>query len=103
MLEKEIALFNLVELNYKNDKQTYNKACNNYLSQLLICQRLFVERKQNYTKEERREIKGRIKVAFEFAKEKRMVTIGMKQKVSLLSYPIFVLISYIYVFYLSLK
>ena len=103
VLDKEMALFNLVEQNYKDDKVVYNKACNNYLSQLLICQRLFVERKQNYIKEERSEIKGRIKVAFEFAKAKRMVIIGMKQKVSLLSYPIFVLISYLYVFYLSLK
>lgn len=103
VLVAEKLLFEFVEQNYKNDKTIYNRVCNNYLSQLLICQRLFVERKQNYTKEERSEIKGRIKVAFEFAKAKRMVTIGMKQKVSLLSYPIFILISYLYVFYLSLK
>lgn len=103
VLVAEKLLFEFVEQNYKNDKTIYNRVCNNYLSQLLICQRLFVERKQNYTKEERSEIKGRIKVAFEFAKAKRMITIGMKQKVSLLSYPIFVLISYLYVFYLSLK
>ena len=49
------------------------------------------------------EIKGKIKGAFDFAKEKKMIAIGFKQKISLLSYPIFVLISYIYVFYLSLK
>ena len=103
VLDKEMALFNLVEQNYKDDKVVYNKVCNNYLSQLLICQRLFVERKKDYTKEERSEIRGRIKEAFEFAKVKGMVTIGMKQKISLLSYPIFVLISYLYVFYLSLK
>ena len=103
VLTAEKLLFQLVEQNYKEDKEIYNKVCNNYLSQLLICQRLFVEKKKDYTKEERREKKGRIKVAFEFAKVKGMVTIGMKQKVSLLSYPIFVLISYLYVFYLSLK
>ena len=103
VLDKEKALFEFVEQNYKNDKEIYRKVCNNYLSQLLICQRLFVERRKDYTKEEKIEIKKKIKEAFEFAKEKGMVAVGMKQKLSLSAYPIFVLISYLYVFYLSLK
>ena len=103
VLVAEKLLFELVEQNYKSEKEIYNRVCNNYLSQLLICQRLFLERKKNYTKEEQEEIKGKIKGAFDFAKEKKMIATGFKQKISLLSYPIFVLISYIYVFYLSLK
>lgn len=103
VLVAEKLLFELVEQNYKSDREIYNKVCNNYLSQLLICQRLFLERKKNYTKEEQKEIKGKIKGAFDFAKEKKMIPIGFKQKMSLLSYSIFVFISYIYVFYLSLK
>ena len=103
VLDKEKALFEFVEQNYKNDKEIYRKVCNNYLSQLLICQRLFVERRKDYAKEEKIEIKRKIKEAFTFAKEKGMVAVGMKQKLSLSAYPIFVLISYLYVFYLSLK
>lgn len=103
VLIAERLLFDFVKENFKDDREIYNKVCNNYLSQLLICQRLFLERKKDYTKEEQKEIKGKIKSAFDFAKEKKMIATGFKQKISLLSYPIFVLISYIYVFYLSLK
>lgn len=103
VLDKEKALFEFVEQSYKSDGEIFNKACNSYLSQLLICQRLFLERKKNYTKEEQKEIKGKIKGAFDFAKEKKMIPFGFKQKLSLVSYPIFILISYIYVFYLLLK
>ena len=103
VLVAEKLLFEFVEQNYREDREIYNKVCNNYLSQLLICQRLFVERKKDYTKEEKIEIKKKIKEAFDFARAKGMIPFGMKQKVSLISYPIFVLISYLYVFYLSLK
>lgn len=103
VLQKENLLFEFVEKNYNRNDEIWVIACNGYLSQLLICQRLFLEKKKEYTKEEQKEIKEKIKRAFDFVKEKNMIASGFKQKISLLSYPIFVLISYIYVFYLSLK
>ena len=103
VLQKENLLFEFVEKKYNKDDEIWMTACKGYISQLLVCQRLFLERKKDYTKDEQKEIKEKIKHAFDFAKEKKMVPIGFKQKISLLSYPIFVLISYIYVFYLSLK
>ena len=103
VLSAERLLYDFVRENYKNDSDVMLAVNNSYILQLLICQRLFLERKNRYTKQEQDIVQNKIKEAFLYAKQEKMNTIGLKQTISMVSYPIFLFISYLYVFMLKLK
>ncbi len=97
-----------VELTYKfakenfNDKNVFRRIENEYLTNLLFCQRDYYLY-EHYKLTNRTEIIKKIKSAYRFAKNEKMQPQSRKQKICLLSYHLMRLISCIYGFYLRNK
>ena len=83
-----------------NDKEVFNRLNNEFLTNLLFCQRDYYLY-EHYKLKEKNVINEKIVKAYKFAKKEQMKPSNLKQRSCMLSYSVFRFISYIYSFYLK--
>ena len=94
-------IYRLAKENYK-EKEVFDRLDNEFLTNLLFCQRDYYLYNHNKLKEAK-EILEKLKSAYKFAKAEKMNTCNLKQKICMLSFPIFQTVSYIYSIFLKYK
>lgn len=94
-------IYNFAKENF-TEEEVFNKLDNEFLTNLLFCQRDYYLYNHNKLKEAK-EILERLKSAYSFAKAEKMSACNLKQKICMLSFPIFQTISYIYSIFLKNK
>ena len=95
------AIYRFAKENY-TEKSVFEKLDNEFLTNLLFCQRDYYLY-EHYKLKEARDICKKIKAAYNFAKKEKMQARNGKQKVCMLSYHLMRFISYIYGLYLRIK
>ncbi len=96
---KSIELIYILARENFDDKEIFTRLDNEFISNLLFCQRDYY-RYEHYKLKEKEIIKEKVKSAYKFAKKEKMQTCNFKQWLSMLSFPIFQTISFMYGAYL---
>ena len=92
-------IYKLAKENY-TEKSVFEKLDNEFLTNLLFCQRDYYLY-EHYKLKEKNIIHEKIKKAYKFAKSQQMKPFNLKQRSCMLSYYLFRIFSYIYSFYLK--
>lgn len=94
-------IYRFAKENFK-EREVFQKLDNEFLTNLLFCQRDYYVF-EHYKIKEEKIINEKIAKAYKFAKSEQMQPSNIKQRSCMLSYPLFRIISYIYSFYLKNK
>lgn len=99
---KSIELIYILAKDNFEDKNLFERLDNEFISNLLFCQRDYY-RYKHYELKEKNTIKEKIVSAYRFAKKENMNTQNFKQRLCMLSFPIFKIFSFLYGTFLRLS
>ena len=86
-------LYELVQKEFNNEEDVFNGIYREYIGALINCQRILLTGYNRYTEEEKIIINKRIKYAYSIVKKQRMKGQTLKQKIAIIHYSLFIIIS----------